>query len=168
MVSKYNRPFLVITHIKTPAKGQRTNLQGWTKDAEWDTHESMKVVDRLNTKTLTSASIILDILDEKVVKNRYDNIPNQEIFDEYVKKYVEDIQEGLIAWVRGSPENLNYLIEFSKKYAPDETQQAMDSSLEAVNGIIEESIAELTTAEPVAIDATFEEVLDTTETDVKV
>jgi uncharacterized protein with ATP-grasp and redox domains len=158
MVSKYNRPFLVITHIQTPEKGQRTNLHGWTKDAEWATHESMKIVDRLNTKTLTTASIILDILDEKVVKNRYDSISNTEIFDEYIKKYLEDVQEGMIAWVRGNPENFNVLLEWSKKYAPEETQEVIDSSVETVNGIIEESITELSTEPKEAIDATFEEL----------
>ena len=165
MVSKYNRPFLVITHIKTVKPGIRTGITGWMTEDSFDVHEDMVIVDRLKPRMTSHASIILDILGEKVVKNRYD-VTNAELYTQYIEKYLEDVQEGMIAWARKNPENIEALMDWAQQYAPEAFNSAVNESLGEVGEVIEatfvapeEQVAEESFANVTeTLEATFEEV----------
>ena len=160
MVSKYNRPFLVITHIKTVKPGTRTGLTGWMTEDSFDIHEDMVVVDRLPDRMLRTASIIIDILGEKVVKNRY-NVENSELYTQYVEKYVEDIQEGMTAWVRKNPDNIEALMDWCQRYAPEAFNTAVNESLDEAGEVIE---ATFVAPEEQTSEESFSKVSETLET----
>lgn len=73
-VSKYdylrNRPFLVITLYHQPCEGARTERRGWANESTLRTVEHPAVVSRISANILRTATIIIDILQDRVIKNR--------------------------------------------------------------------------------------------------
>lgn len=116
-----NRPFLVITHVQRPSKSIDTRKAGWsTPDTEWDVSENMIVVDRIKTHQMNQATVILDLLHGKVVKNRFgDN--NTAVFKAYFDRYQQDIVEALKTWGRKNPENHAALTEASEEGKNEQT-----------------------------------------------
>lgn len=100
-----NRPFLVITHVQRPNKKIDTRKAGWsTPETEWDVSENMIVVDRIKMHQMNQASVILDLLHGKVVKNRFGE-NDIAVFKAYFDRYQQDIVEALKTWGRKNPEN---------------------------------------------------------------
>lgn len=95
------RPFLVVDLYRRPVKGTRTSRKGWgDEDSAWDISENPYVVDRLTTRHMQSASAILDIFAGSVVKNRFPNTTDADLFAHYTKTYSTKIQEALAVWYR--------------------------------------------------------------------
>ena len=73
-VSKYdylrNRPFLVVTFYHQPAEGARTGRKGWANLETVHTEQHPVVVTRISPNILRSATVIIDILRDRVIKNR--------------------------------------------------------------------------------------------------
>jgi hypothetical protein len=99
-----NRPFLVISTIARPAKGIRTYKQGWADtSSNWATFEQPQIVDRVSNKHLTEASVIIDILNRAVVKNRHsDGNDDKLAVEHFLTKYTELVTEGLVQFARNS------------------------------------------------------------------
>ena len=65
------RPFLVITLLITPAAGVRTEHRGWAKEPDnLSIQESPTVVFRISERLLRQAEVIIDLRNNKVIKNR--------------------------------------------------------------------------------------------------
>lgn len=114
------RPFLVLNESARPAPGVRTETKGW-KDVpgQLQTFESASIVDRVASKHLTSASFIIDLLNRKMVKNRYAEHGTEEQFvSYYMEKYAQQITEGLRVWAQRSA------LDISKAAAAEEASEA--------------------------------------------
>lgn len=100
--SKYNkdRPFLVITQHITPAKGENTSVKNWGKTGKKNLQEMVMIVDNVKDKHLTEATVIIDVLQRKVVKSRFDE-DNEEVLSHYLKQYKSQIAEGIQIWMGG-------------------------------------------------------------------
>jgi hypothetical protein len=96
---RYNRyrPFLVVSMTGVPQRGAKTSEKGWSEKANaWNVLESPVIVDRVSNKMMTEASVIIDILNTKVVKNRYGN--DEEVVKYYLGKYSAEISESIRIW----------------------------------------------------------------------
>ena len=71
--SKYDkdRPFLVITQHITPAEGENTSIKDWGKKGKKNLQEMVAIEDEIKRKHLESATVIIDILQRRIVKSRY-------------------------------------------------------------------------------------------------
>lgn len=100
--SKYNRdrPFLVINIIKRPAKKSRTSVPNWgEQENAWDIFEQPYVVDNVTNKVMNSASVIIDVLQSRVIKSHYNDATPEQLVEYYVTKYQEQIQEAMKVWL---------------------------------------------------------------------
>ena len=69
------------------------------KQNEWQNNEEVKCVRNLKTRDLTEASVVLDVANEKVVKNRFnDNNDFKELYGYYLTHYADYINR----WVTGN------------------------------------------------------------------
>lgn len=93
-----HRPFLVVDIYSVPAKEAKTHKKGWGEAmTSWNTNEHPYLVDRITPKHLRQASIIIDINNETMVKNRFDDGTdgiNDDVMAHYTTKYAEYIQQA--------------------------------------------------------------------------
>lgn len=95
-----NRPFLCITMIARAAKGVNTTKAGWkTMTGNIDNFESPSVSDRVNDSHLKNCNIIIDVMNQKLVKNCYPDTPEAEVVTYYLNKYREQVQQGMDIWL---------------------------------------------------------------------
>jgi hypothetical protein len=95
-----NRPFLCITMIARAAKGVNTAKAGW-KDmtGNIDNFESPSISDRVNASHLKNCNIIIDVMNQKVVKNCFPDAKEEEIVSHYLNKYREQVKQGMDIWL---------------------------------------------------------------------
>lgn len=111
----HHRPFLVITHAYTPAKNEETgrmpptHVKGWQekKLGEMEMHETASFVDSISTRMLESASVIIDLLDQSLVKNRQLALAgstqadtDREIVNYFLNRYQEKCGQCLMHYFR--------------------------------------------------------------------
>lgn len=106
------RPFLVIIHREVPNATSRL----------LESYEDMIIVDRVTHNHLTRATLVIDILNGKIVKNRNIGGTEEEIFQTYISRYEEDIRESIEVWGRSSPENLAIIRQFAEAIAQKEEE----------------------------------------------
>ena len=94
------RPFLVITQTGNAAKTAKTHKKDWKKTPDqFVIRETPMIVDRVSDKMLGEASIIIDILNTKLVKNRFDGSGEPEkILEYYLGKYSKEVTHGIQIW----------------------------------------------------------------------
>ena len=101
------RPFLVIEVSTQPAANVRTGRKGWTESVKnLSFMENPSVVDRVSDKIMRQATVIIDIMNDVIVKNRLrlttDKIDaatsDVEILEHYKMKYSDIVEQGRNAW----------------------------------------------------------------------
>lgn len=93
------KPFLVVYHHKRPAKGQKTELKNFKNDGQWETIEQVKYFDDINKRAIINeATIIIDIFDRKIIKNRYGNDDN--VVEHYLSQYKKETAEAIQNWIK--------------------------------------------------------------------
>ncbi len=103
--SKYNkdRPFLVINRSSKPSKGENTSLKNWGETGKWEVNEEIIIVDRVTDKHIGQATVIIDILQRKMVKNRYAaETDNETVLNHYMTTYKEHITDGIQTWMKNT------------------------------------------------------------------
>lgn len=95
-----HRPFLVVTQKGNAAKHVNTAKAGWAVEgANWDVTERPVIVDRVSDKMLTEASIIIDLLNSTLVKNRFQSSgQDNKVLEYYLGKYSQEVTEGIKIW----------------------------------------------------------------------
>ena len=89
--------YLVIRHIH---KGNYEDKQAIS--------ENVVVTERLKPRDMTEASVVIDILGAKVVKDRFEKA-STETFKYYVQQYQHLITKTLVKWGEQAPENMEHL-----------------------------------------------------------
>jgi len=99
-----SRPFLVVKTISRPAAGIDTKVKGWAdrKDA-WTVYERVSIEDRVSDKSMREATVVVDILGGKCVKNRFGNDDN--VAGHYMEKYKEECKKGIDVWITRQAKN---------------------------------------------------------------
>ena len=93
------RPFLIITNRYFPAQGAQTQQKDWMEKSGWQTHEEVSVVDRITSKHLTMSTVIIDVMEAKLVKSNYTETPSDEILSHFMNKYKSKLQEAIDIWM---------------------------------------------------------------------
>ena len=98
------RPFLVINVIHSAAKGTRTERKGWHLTAEnWQSNDAPSIVDRVSKKILENATVIIDLVNNKLIKNRYQDNSSEEILKHFTDKYPNEIAQVIAHWKATQP-----------------------------------------------------------------
>jgi len=128
--SKYNkeRPFLVITQHYTPADGEKTSTKDWGKTGKKNLQEMVSIVDTVKNKHLNEATVIIDILQRRVVKSRFSE-PNEEVITHYLTQYKNQVAEGIQIWMKNQYKDK----ESSETFINDLENEI--SNLDALNNI---------------------------------
>ena len=93
------RPFLIIDLYNIAADHVKSHIKGWTEDPKnWISRENPYVVDRINDKHRKQASVIIDLLNETLIKNRFSGTPGEEVIAHYRTKYASQIAEAMDMW----------------------------------------------------------------------
>lgn len=93
------RPFLVIDLYNSPADHVKTHMKGWTGlPKNWMSRENPYVVDRINTKHMKQATVIIDLMNKKLIKNRFSGTPGDEVIAHYQSRYSTQIAEAMDIW----------------------------------------------------------------------
>lgn len=118
--SRYNkdRPFLVITQHMSPAKGEDTSIKDWGKTGKKNLQEMVEIVDTVKDKHMTQATVIIDVLQRKVVKSRYPE-ENEEVLTHYLTQYKSQVAEGIQIWMGGQYHDE----ESAQKFAVDLSEE---------------------------------------------
>lgn len=112
-----NRPFLVVNTIQRPQTGVNTNKAGWADEqGNWAIFENPYLVDRVSAKVMREATVIIDVLGSRAVKNRFDTVKEEEVVTHYVEKYKEQVKEAMDIW----------LTRMSRRIAADPTLNPSD------------------------------------------
>jgi hypothetical protein len=120
--------YLYVTHITRLSKNVASNKKGnATNPDNWETFENMAITDRENKKMLISASVVLDLVNGKVIKNRFD-VPDTEIFKEYFDRYKDDITSALKQWMAMDNKNYERLKTLAQIQEPKDESNATDSN----------------------------------------
>ncbi len=101
--SKYNRerPFLVINRRSKPSDGENTSSKNWGETAKWQVDEEIIIVDRVTNKHIMQATVIIDILQRKMVKNRYGSESDDAtVLKHYLSTYKAHITDGIETWMK--------------------------------------------------------------------
>jgi hypothetical protein len=107
-----NRPFLVVNTLFRPATvgnklggNTRTHKKGWMEETgNTAMFERAWIVDRVSSKTMREATVIIDIMQSGAIKNRYDTfdenaISDEQVVEHYLGKYMDKCKEGLDLWL---------------------------------------------------------------------
>lgn len=93
-----NRPFLIVNVTQRLAPGTR----------ELREYESVAIEDRVSNTKLNRATVIIDLLHQKLIKNR-NSIPFSDqlsVVDSYVRRYEKEVKYAIAQWATRNPENL--------------------------------------------------------------
>lgn len=87
--------YLVAYYYQKPSNRRvRTQLAGWMKDQKnvsWD--EQVSITRNLRNRDLTTAGVILDLTQQRVVRNSWNSHANfTDMFEYFVKNYPEQTQ----------------------------------------------------------------------------
>jgi hypothetical protein len=126
-INAKNRPIMVIKYIKRPAKGQNTSVKGWGETGQWDVEEDVVITTRLKTKQEIEAHVVIDILQARVIRNRFDDTNTETIYKHFMEKYNEKVQRALSTWLRE-----NYSTDEAKAHIAEITQQSKIIDAEVV------------------------------------
>jgi hypothetical protein len=83
-----NKMFLIARHTQT-VRNPKNPKQGMM------TNESFHVADKVKNKDLSEASIILDVANQKVIKNRFPDRSFDDLFLYFMSHYKDHIQKWL-------------------------------------------------------------------------
>jgi hypothetical protein len=123
------RPFLVIIYHAKPAPSENTSVRGWGEKAKWEANETANFVDRVSNKMLVEASVIIDIMNAKVVKNRYDRSADQQVMEHYISKYKDKVKEAVAYWMQ-TRKDVELSEATARMIAPQEVAVNQDGQVE--------------------------------------
>lgn len=96
-----HRPFLVVELSSHPGENVRTERKGWRENlGNLKVYDHPRVVNRISDTTMRRAAIIIDLVNDKVIKNRYKadgSAFDDEILESCKKKYGEIITQAKLA-----------------------------------------------------------------------
>jgi hypothetical protein len=97
------RPFLIINSIFRPKRHVKTEKKGWAESNDnFDIFESPSVVDRVSSRHMTEATVIIDINNKRTLKNRFEAADDAEVADHYLTKYADQVNQAMDIWNRKS------------------------------------------------------------------
>ena len=95
-----NRPFLCVSFSYVPSSKANTKVTGWqSQPGAMTVLNKVSIVDRVNSKLENASSIIIDIIDSKIVKNT-SRAPDEEVMEKYLSEYSKEVVDALGVWAQ--------------------------------------------------------------------
>jgi hypothetical protein len=145
------RPFLIVKNSYRPARGANTTVAGWgdLNGGQWSVFESINFVDRVKDKDMSTAVVIIDILEAKVIVNGFkDRNSNDDLLKHYLSKYKKQTTEAVGIWMENKareralaglpPEEMPFKVEAGSE---DISAQNIESAFKQVAAEREAAIA---------------------------
>ena len=111
-----NRPFMVISYTYVLAAGQKSNTPGFNLTAQWDPVENMVISDRVSTKQMQHAELIIDLFENKVIKCRDGSLDHEKLIQTFVTRHYQEIKGALATWIQKDPTNLGRVQSFIESF----------------------------------------------------
>ncbi len=92
------RPFLIINTRFLPGPKAATQVKNWAADSGWNVLEEVVIVDRINNRHQTYATLILDVLEDKVIKNGFHQSTDEDAKKHYLEKYKDKLEQAIEVW----------------------------------------------------------------------
>jgi hypothetical protein len=103
------RPFLFVKNLMSPADNVKTEVKSWVNTLDnWRVDETHFLADHVSNRAMIESSVIIDILNAKVVKNRHREAQDSEgnfvagddiVLEYYLMRYKESVKEGVSRWL---------------------------------------------------------------------
>lgn len=125
-----NRPFMIITYSRKPQTGQATQVAGWGAGDEdaWDVTENMIIADRISDKQMQFADVIIDLLNNSIVKNRLGSVADSTLVDGYVARYMVDVKKAMTRWVEEKTGDVEKIRQIAKDHGIELPEPKTDTS----------------------------------------
>jgi hypothetical protein len=129
-----NRPFMVISYTYVLAGGQDSRAKNFGENAEWEPIENMVIVDRVSTKQMASAEMVIDLFENKVLKARGIDVAaeQEKLLNMFVSRYFDDVKAALTTWIQKDPMNLKKVQEFIDRFSA-KTEEVVDATEETTD-----------------------------------
>lgn len=114
-------PYIIVSH-KT--KDGLTPIYDWNRMQEWVADEEVEFNDEISDELMLKADLIVDVLNGKVRKNRYENVLDHIVIEHFFKKYEEQIIESIKSFFKKYPAAWKSLVETAKKAAEELEKEA--------------------------------------------
>ncbi len=110
--SKYNRgrPFLIITRHFSPSDGENTSVKDWGKTGKKTLQEYITIDNRVRDQHLVNATVIIDILQRRVVKSRFAE-SDDVVIKHYLTQYKDDIAKAIQTWIDAHKDDMEDFIK---------------------------------------------------------
>mgnify|MGYP001616772008 CR=1 FL=1 len=95
-----NRPFLVVTRHISPSAGAKTETKNWAKVGRMVVNENVIIADKVSKRHMAEATVIVDLFNKKLVKNRINDSNDDEVVNHYLNAYNEQISSGINMWIK--------------------------------------------------------------------
>ena len=116
-------PLLVVSVVHHPAKGVKTERKGWAEIASnWNETDIPQITTHVSKAELRGASIVLNLVTQKFIKNRFNDVSEDDVRNHYLKKYSHDCELALVYWARSK------LATLDKPSAAEEIQTVESES----------------------------------------
>lgn len=125
-----NRPFMIITYSFVLTPGQKSNVKGFGETAQLEPIENMVISDRVSSKQMQAAELIIDLFENKVVKCRDNTIAHSDLINTFVSRHYEEVKGALAKWIQNDPANLTKVQAFVERFKTkkEETDAEGDSN----------------------------------------
>jgi hypothetical protein len=94
-------------------------MKDWSASSGWNVAEEVVIVDRVKNKHMTYATLILDVLEDKIVKNGFRDANPQEVRTYYMNKYKNQLQQALTIWADNEAKQIAIEQYAAGKAAPE-------------------------------------------------
>jgi hypothetical protein len=139
------RPFLIINTKFLPGPGAKTSVPGWTDKFGWNVSEEVAIVDRITNKHQTYATLIVDILEAKCIKNGFLNSTKEDAAVHFMAKYKEQIKEAVGIWLEREAQRLAesqvLSIEDARQTVKEATVSAAAKLQDATTEVLDDKVA---------------------------
>lgn len=127
--SKYNkdRPFLIAERFLSPSKEKG-------KNREMITQEQVSIETCVKNKHIESATVIIDVLQRKLVKSRFDE-DEETVVKHYLSHYKDKVAEGIQIWMNSSLKNKETMKQFAKTLEEELDKTVIDIDIEDTENI---------------------------------
>lgn len=110
-------PYMIVINTVKPKEGVKPNQKGELDVKDINVLETVYFKDDIPKNDLLSADIIIDVLNGKIVKNRFTESDEQELIEYYMGKFSDKIIEAVRQFFHRNPKSWESFIQSAQNIA---------------------------------------------------
>lgn len=115
-MSNPHAPYIIVSHS---TKEGSTPIYDWHRKEEWTDQESVRFDDTITDDDMLNADLIVDVLNGRVRKNRFENVGDEMVIQHFFAKYETEIVESIKYFFKKYPTAWKSLVETAQKAAEE-------------------------------------------------